>query len=90
MSVSLLLNALDWPLDDWRVALAAAVLVAILILFIAAFKRNTVSRAEFARLQAEVKQLSEDVKGLLAGEQRRFLKEIRVSKKGDDQTPKAA
>jgi hypothetical protein len=89
MLVSLLPNDLDWPLDDWQIALASVAFVAMLVLFIVVFKRSTASRAEFARLQEEAKQLSEDVKGLRVGEQRRFLQEIRAAKRCDTPTPKA-
>jgi hypothetical protein len=89
MLVSLLPNDLDWPLDDWQLALASVAFVAMLVLFIVVFKRSTASRAEFARLQEEAKQLSEDVKGLRVGEQRRFLQEIRAAKRCDTPTPKA-
>ena len=46
MSVSLLVNALNWPLDNWQAALAPTALVVILILFITAFKRSAISRAK--------------------------------------------
>ena len=53
MSLSLLVNALDWPLDNWQAALAPAALVVILILFITAFKRSAVSRAKSPQLRGD-------------------------------------
>ena len=46
MSVSLLVNALNWPLDNWQAGLAPTALVVVLILFITAFKRSATSRAK--------------------------------------------
>jgi hypothetical protein len=46
---------------------------------------DTVFQGSLKRLK-----LSEDVKGLRVGEQRRFLQEIRASKRCDAPTPKAA
>jgi hypothetical protein len=53
-------------------------------------RKAKISWAEFARTRQDVKQLAEDVKGLLVSEQIRFLQEIKASKKDDDQTPMAA
>jgi uncharacterized membrane protein (DUF106 family) len=39
-------------------------------------------RAEFYRLQEEIKELSEQVKALEVGEQRRFLKELKSHSEG--------
>ena len=41
-----------------------------------------VRRAEFARLQDEIKELSEQVKALEVAEQRRFLKELKSHSEG--------
>jgi hypothetical protein len=56
-------------------------------LIVTVLRKTKVSRAECARLGQDVKQLAEDIKALLASEQRRFLKEINAAKKDDDQTP---
>jgi hypothetical protein len=71
----------DWPLNDPQFMLAiAAGLVAITFVLLIALLRTRVRRAEFARLQQDIKQMSEDVKELQAAEQLRFLKEIKASK----------
>jgi hypothetical protein len=77
----------DWPLNDWQLALATAVCLGVIIILLSAIALRTtrISRAEFARLQKDFKQLSEDVKGLIAAEQRRFLKELKTSKKDGDE-----
>ena len=43
-----------------------------------------VRRAEFARLQDEIKELSEQVKALEVAEQRRFLKELKSHSQGSE------
>ena len=62
----------------------------ILLGIVIAIRRSLVSRREFARLQADVRQLSEDVKGLLTAEQRRFIKELNAAKKEDGGASMAA
>jgi uncharacterized membrane protein (DUF106 family) len=75
----------DWPLDDPQFMLAiAACLVAITFALLIALLKTRVRRAEFARLQRDVEEMSEQVKELQAAEQLRFLKEIKASKKDDD------
>jgi hypothetical protein len=79
----------DWPLNDSQLALAAAVGLGVVVitLIVMALRTASISRAEFARLQRDIKQLSEEVKALLAAEQRRFLKELKVSEReGDEPT----
>jgi hypothetical protein len=84
--------SVNWPLNDWQLVLAAAICldVAILGLIVTALRKAKITWAEFARTRQDVKQLAEDVKGLLVSEQIRFLQEIKASKKDDDQTPMAA
>ena len=43
-----------------------------------------IRRAEFARLQGELKKLSEQVKALEVAEQRRFLKELKSHSEGSE------
>ena len=81
--------SVNWPFNEWQLVLATAICldVVILVLIVTVLRKTKVSRAECARLGQDVKQLAEDIKGLLASEQRRFLKEINGAKKDDDQTP---
>jgi hypothetical protein len=75
----------DWPLYDPQLMLAIAVcLVAITFVLLIALLKTRVRRAEFARLQRAVEEMSEHVKELQAAEQLRFLKEINAPKKDDD------
>jgi hypothetical protein len=72
----------DWPLNDPQFMPAiTACLVAITFVLLIALLKTRVRRAEFARLQRDVEEMSEHVKELQAAEQLRFLKEIKVSKK---------
>jgi uncharacterized membrane protein (DUF106 family) len=45
---------------------------------------NKVRRAEFFRLQDEIKELSEQVKALEVAEQRRFLRELKSHSEGSE------
>ncbi len=74
----------DWGLGDSQFVLASVLCFVgglILLGIVIAIRRTLVSRREFGRLQADVRRLSEDVKGLLAAEQRRFIKELNTAKK---------
>jgi hypothetical protein len=72
----------DWPLNGPQFMLAiTACLVAIIFVLLIALLKTRVRRAEFARLQQDVKELSELVKELQVAEQIRFLKEINVAMK---------
>ena len=53
-------------------------LVALLLIIIVSTLRGRHRRAEIARLQRDVRHLSEDVTALQAAEQRRFYKEINL------------
>ena len=75
----------NWPLHDPQLMLAIAVcLVAITFVLVIALLRTRVRRAEFARLQRTVEEMSEHMKELQAAEQLRFLKEINAPEKDDD------
>ena len=50
---------------------------------VATFIQVQACRAEYARLREGLNRLSEDVKHLMVAEQRRFLKELKSSKKKD-------
>ncbi len=69
----------DWPLNDAHLLLLVLICVA-LIIIVATLTR--VRRAEFGRLQNEVKQLSEIVKALEVAEQRRFIVELKSNGAG--------
>jgi hypothetical protein len=73
-------------LDNWLAnpsqhiitGIVSAGLVALLLFIIVSTLRGGHRRAEFARLQRDVRRLSEDVTALLAAEQRRFYKQINL------------
>jgi len=79
-----------WPLNVSPLAIAIGLGVFIVVLMWTALRRITVRRTEFLRLQQDLKQLSEDVKWLMAAEQRRFLKELKAPRKDSDDPPMAA
>ena len=79
----------DWPLNDSQLATAAILGLMLIVLIVTAFRKTRVTRKEFARLQKDVKRLSDDVKALRVSEERRFLKELKASK-ADDNPPSAA
>lgn len=79
-------------LGDWQLTLAAgghlgvavvALLGIIIFMGLATFLKVRATRVECARLRAEVKRLSEDVKHLVNAEQSRFLRGLKSSKKED-------
>jgi peptidoglycan hydrolase CwlO-like protein len=79
----------DWPLNDSQLATAVFLGLMLIVLTVTVFRKARVSRKEFARLQKDVKRLSDDVKELQVAEQRRFLKELKASK-ADDTPPSTA
>ena len=82
----------DWPVTDAQLALSIVIalgVVAMLVVWIV-FRKFTVSRAAFAQLKQDLKHLSEDVKGLTAAEQRRFLKELKGPPRKDSDDPPLA
>jgi hypothetical protein len=72
---------------DWPLALATALCLLVITIFLFFIVKV---RHEIVRLREDIKQLSEDVKGLLVAEQRRFLMELRVTKKEGTERPTAA
>jgi hypothetical protein len=82
----------DWLVTDAQLALpitiALCVVVALVIWIL--FRKFTVSRAEFVRLKQDFEHLPEDVKGLTAAEQRRFLKELKEAPRKNSNDPPLA
>ena len=80
----------EGALDNWLAnapehiiaGTVCAGLVALLLFIIVSTLRGRHRRAEIARLQRDVRDLSEDVTALQAAEQRRFYKEINLA--GDE------
>jgi hypothetical protein len=82
----------DWLVTDAQLALSIVIalgVVAVLVVWIV-FRKFTVSRADFARLKQDLEHLSEDVKGLTAAEQRRFLKEVKEAPRKNSNDPPLA
>ena len=82
----------DWLVTDAQLALSIAIalgVVAVLVVWIV-FRKFTVSRAEFVRLKQDLEHLSEDVRGLTAAEQRRFLKELKEPPRKNSDDPHLA
>ena len=73
----------DWLLDNAHFVLLVLCTVVITIGWIVT-ALTKVRRAEFARLQDEIKELSEQVKALEVAEQRRFLKELKSHSEGSE------
>ena len=73
-------------MGDWHLTLGAGVYLGIAIVALlgaATLFKYRVSRIEFARLQKDVKRLSEDVEYLVDAERQRTSKELQSSKKED-------
>ena len=76
----------DWLLNNALFVLLVLCAAVITIgLIVTALTK--VHRAEFARLQNEIKGLSEQVKALEVAEQRRFLKELKSHSQGSEPSP---
>jgi hypothetical protein len=73
-----------WPLNDAHLVLFVLSCLAVITIGSLVSALTRVRRAEFARLQNEVKQLSEKVKALEIAEQRRFLVELKSKTEGKD------
>jgi hypothetical protein len=75
----------DWLATDAQLALSIPVALAVVVALVVwiVFGKFTVSRAEFVRLKQDFEHLSEDVRGLTAAEQRRFLKELKEAPRRD-------
>jgi biopolymer transport protein ExbB/TolQ len=79
----------DWLVTDAQLALSIVIalgVVAVLVVWIV-FRKFTV---DFARLKQDLEHLSEDVKGLTAAEQRRFLKELKQAPRKNSNDPPLA
>jgi hypothetical protein len=70
----------DWPLNDSQLVTAVILGIMLIVLIVTAFRKPRVTRKEFARLQENVKRLSEDVKELRLPEDGCFIKELDASK----------
>jgi len=66
----------NWPLNDSHLVLLVLSCLAVIAIGLIVSALTRVRRAEFARLQKEVKQLSEEIKALQVAEQRRLLMEL--------------
>jgi hypothetical protein len=83
----------DWPGNDFQLVTEVVLGLLLVVLIVTALQRARVTPKEFASLNKEVKQLSEEVKALQLAEQRRFIRELRTSKEDDEiasSTPKSA
>ena len=73
----------DWLLNNALFVLlvpcAAVITIGLIVTTL-----TKVRRAEFARLQHEIKELSEQVKALEVAEQRRFRKELKSLREGSE------
>jgi hypothetical protein len=76
----------DWLPSDWQLEVAVGSLgLFIAVLIFGALRKIFVTRAEFARLQRKFERLSDDMKGLLRAEERRFVTGLRAPKKEADE-----
>jgi hypothetical protein len=66
----------NWPLNDAHLVLLVLSCLAVIAVGSIVSALTRVRRTEFARLQKEVKQLSEEIKALQVAEQRRLLMEL--------------
>lgn len=79
-----------WPLNDAHLVLLVLSCLAVITIGSLVSALTRVHRAEFERLQNEVKQLSEKVKALEIAEQRRFLVELKSKAEGKDPSTAAS
>jgi hypothetical protein len=66
----------NWPLNDAQLVPLVLSCLAVIAVGSIVSALTRVRRTEFARLQKEVKQLSEEIKALQVAEQRRLLMEL--------------
>jgi hypothetical protein len=66
----------SWPPNDAHFVLLVLSCLAVIAIGSIVSALTRVRRTEFARLQKEVKQLSEEIKALQVAEQRRLLMEL--------------
>jgi hypothetical protein len=69
------MSELQYIVADWPVALAGAISLALIIIYAVTTQRK------ISQLQADFKQMSDDLKELQIAEHRRFLKEIKAPSK---------
>jgi hypothetical protein len=74
----------DWLPNNAHFVLLVLSCAAVITIGLIVTALTKVRRAEFARLQDEVKELSELVKALEVAEQRRFLKELKSHSEGSE------
>ena len=74
----------DWLLNNAHFVLLVLCCTVVITIGLIVTALTTVRRAEFARLQDEIKELSEQVKALEVAEQRRFLKELKSHSEGSE------
>ena len=74
----------DWLLDNAPFVLLVLCCTAVITIGLIGTALTQIRRAEFARLQDEIKELSEQVKVLEVAEQRRFLKELKSHSEGSE------
>jgi uncharacterized membrane protein (DUF106 family) len=67
----------EWLLNNTHFVILVLSCVVVIAVGLIVTAMTQVRRGEFARLQNEVKELSEHVKALQVAEQRRFLKELK-------------
>jgi hypothetical protein len=72
-----------WPLTDTQLLTAAILGLMLVVLIALPFEKARVTRREFTRLQNDVKQLSEGVKGLQVAELRRCIVKHEASAEDD-------
>ena len=74
----------DWLLNNAHFVLLVLCCTVVITIGLIVTALTTVRRAEFARLQDEIKEISEQVKALEVAEQRRFLKELKSHSEGSE------
>ena len=83
-------NLNNWPANDSQLATAILFGLILIVLIVAAFRKVRVIRKEFAGLKFDIRRLSDEVRELRAAEQRRFLKELKVSRRRTKISPSIA
>jgi hypothetical protein len=74
--------------SDWQLEVVVGGLsLVVAVLILGALRKLFVTRTEFARLLRKFENLSDDVKGLLRAEERRFITELKAPKKDADEPP---
>jgi hypothetical protein len=73
-----------WPLSDAHLVILVLSCLAVITIGSIVSALTSVRRTEFARLQNEVKKLSEEINELQIAEQRRFLIELKSKGEGEE------